>query len=314
MTTNNQSWVAGIMCVIGAQFLFGTTFAFNKWVMNNGIDPIALGFARAVLASVFMAPFFWGARHTTRWSAKDWRRVILIGLVLNAVAIICEYMGTNYTSASNATLIIATESVFSVFLAVIILKEKLHYQTFIGGVFAIAGIALVMMRDILNFEIHGGTGLFGDSLVVTSVVCWGFFTILSKQILNHSNPIYTLFFINIFASISLGVISGFQGALAPMVEMDAYTWAAVLYLGLICSGGGFLLYFTALKLLPASIVVLTLTLIPVFGVVFSIGLLGEVLTIYQMVGGTSIIAGVTYAMWPREAQKVVSEDALIGPG
>ncbi|MDP8246196.1 MAG: DMT family transporter [Candidatus Hinthialibacter antarcticus] len=313
MSNQNRSWVLGIICVIGAQFLFGTTFAFNKWVMNHNIDPIALGFARASLASVFMAPFFWSARNTTRWTPKDWRRVVFIGLGLNAVAIICEYMGTNFTSASNATLIIATESVFSVFLAVIILKETLHKQTVVGGVIALAGVALVMFRDIMHFEVHGGAGLFGDALVVASVVCWGLFTILSKKLLNHSNPIYTLFFINIFASISLGIVSGTQGTLAPMLEMDAYTWAAVLYLGLICSGGGFLLYFTALKLLPASIVVLTLTLIPVFGVVFSIGLLGEVLTLPQIIGGTSIICGVTYAMWPREAQKVVSEDALIGP-
>lgn len=313
MSNQKTSWVAGIICVIGAQFLFGTTFAFNKWVMNHNIDPIALGFARAALASVFMAPFFWSARNTTRWTPKDWRRALFIGLGLNAVAIICEYMGTNFTSASNATLIIATESVFSVFLAVIILKEVLHKQTVIGGVFALAGVALVMFRHIIHFEVHGGAGLFGDALVVASVVCWGLFTILSKKLLNHSNPIYTLFFINIFASISLGIVSSLQGTLAPMLEMDAYTWAAVLYLGLICSGGGFLLYFTALKLLPASIVVLTLTLIPVFGVVFSIGLLGEVLTLPQMIGGTLIIAGVTYAMWPREAQKVVSEDALIGP-
>lgn len=313
MPKQNTSWVLGILCVVVAQFLFGTTFAFNKWVMNHNIDPIALGFARAVLASVFMAPFFWKARHTTKWTPRDWRRVIFIGLGLNAIAIICEYMGTHYTTAANATLIIATESVFSVFLAVLILKESLHKESIIGGVVALTGVALVMLRNILHFEVHGGAGLFGDALVVCSVVCWGFFTILSKQVLDHSSPIYALFFINIFASVSLGVVSGAQGTLAPMLEMDAYTWAAVLYLGLICSGGGFLLYFTALKLLPASIVVLTLTLIPVFGVVFSIVLLGEILTLPQMIGGTSIICGVTYAMWPREAQKVVGEDALMGP-
>ncbi|MBZ0258740.1 DMT family transporter, partial [bacterium] len=211
MPKQNTSWVLGILCVVVAQFLFGTTFAFNKWVMNHNIDPIALGFARAVLASVFMAPFFWKARHTTKWTPKDWRRVIFIGLGLNAVAIICEYMGTHYTTAANATLIIATESVFSVFLAVLILKESLHKESIIGGVVALTGVALVMLRDILHFEVHGGAGLFGDALVVCSVVCWGFFTILSKQVLDHSSPIYALFFINIFASVSLGVVSGLQG-------------------------------------------------------------------------------------------------------
>lgn len=302
--------VYGAICVITAQFLFGSTFPFNKWVMNQNVDPVALGFARSVLAAIFLFPFYWRERNDTRWTRGDWWTALYVGAGANGLAVICEYMGTNYTTASNASLIIATESLFSVFLAVLILKERLHWQTVVGGVFALGGVALVMMRDIRQFEMHAGPGLFGDMLVVVSVVLWGFYSILSKKILHHSNPIYTLFFLNCFASITLGGVSISQGTLMPLLDVDLMTGLAVVYLGLVCSGFGFLCYFTALKHLPASVVVLTLTLIPVFGVAISIVMLGESLTFTQSAGGLAILAGVAYALWPREAQKVVADEII----
>ncbi|MBI1389847.1 MAG: EamA family transporter [bacterium] len=307
-----KSRAIGAVCVIGAQFLFGTTFPGNKWILNQGIDPVGLGFARLLLAAMMIFPFFLARRHTTRWSAADWRRALLAGVCANGLAVILEYEGTGLTSASNASLIIATESVFSVFLAVWILKERLHYQTVAGGAAAMAGVALVMMRDVRHFEMHGGGGLLGDLMVLGSVVSWGFYTILSKRLLERSDPAVAIFYISIFACVPLGLVSAGNGALPRLASMNAKEWGMTIYLGAICSGLGFMLYFQGLKRLSASVVALTLTLIPVFGVLFSVLWLDERLGLEQLAGAVAILGGVTFAIWPREAREFVAED--IPPG
>ncbi len=302
----------GILCVILAQFLFGTTFAFNKYVINHNVDPMLLGFNRMTLVTICLLPFFRRFKGNTQWSWNDWKRVVFIGAVAQTLAIIFEYGGTKFTTASNASLIISTEAVFSVFLSVLILKERLKLPTVVGGILAVAGMGLVMLNDIRKLEFHTGTGLKGDLLVLFSVICWGLYTVYSKQVLNHSNAIYTLFFVSLFTNISLGMVNLWRGTFSQLAEMPIQAWLATIYLGVFCSCLGHMLYYAALRRLPASIVALTLTLLPVFGVTVSMILLGETLNIAQFVGALIIMIGVAYAVWPRKYQPSLAKDAFVG--
>ncbi|HOJ61711.1 MAG TPA: DMT family transporter [bacterium] len=299
VTAQTRRWMIGILCVLSAQLLFGTTFAINKLVINQSVDPILLGFNRAVLATLTLLPFYWRRRKSAHWSPADWRRALFIGAGACAAAMILEYMGTRYTTASNVSLIISTEAVFSIFLCVWILKEKLAIATVIGGLAAAAGMGFVLLDDIRGLDVHFESHLFGDLLVLGSVLCWGLYTVNSKILVDRSNATVTIFFVTLFSALSLGGINLFRGTLGQIGHMPTPALLGTVYLGVFCSGFAHLLYFQALQRLPASLVALTLTLLPVFGVVFSIALLGERLTWAQGAGAVVIIVGIGYAVWPR---------------
>ena len=297
--TRTRHWATGVLCVLAAQLLFGTTFAFNKLVINQSVDPILLGFNRAVLATLTLLPFYWRRRNSAAWSRADWRRAWFVGAIACAAAMILEYMGTRYTTASNVSLIISTEAVFSIFLCVLILKEKLVRPTLAGGIAALAGMGFVLLDDIRGVDVHFASHLSGDLLVLGSVLCWGLYTVNSKILVDRSNATYTIFFVTLFSALSLGGVNLARGTLGQIGEMSTPAWLGTVYLGVFCSGLAHLLYFQALQRLPASLVALTLTLLPVFGVVFSIALLGERLTGARGAGAVVIIAGIAYAVWPR---------------
>ncbi len=304
--------IIGIICVLIAQLLFGTTFAFNKFVINQGVDPVLLGFCRMTICSFCLLPFFRYCKGKTRWTRKDWGHVFLIGGIAQALAIMLEYVGTKYTTASNASLIISNEAILALFLSVLILKERLKFPTVLGGIIAMSGMAFVLLDDIRKVEIHSGTALYGDLLVLLSIFCWSMYTLGSKRILDHSEPIYSLFFVSVFTATSLGVINLFRGTLSQIQDMPLIAIIAVVYLGVFCSCLGHVMYYQALKRLPASIVSLTLTLLPVFGVAFSLILLKESLSIVQAAGAVIIVIGVGYAVWPRGEQASIAKDAFIG--
>ncbi len=301
-----------MLCVLAAQLLFGTTFAFNKLVINQAVDPILLGFNRAVLATLTLLPFYWRRRNSAAWSRADWRRAVFVGAAACATAMILEYMGTRYTTASNVSLIISTEAVFSIFLCVLILKEKLMIPTAVGGAAALAGMGFVLLDDIRSMDVHFAPHLFGDLLVLGSVLCWGLYTVNSKILVDRSNATYTIFFVTLFSALSLGGVNYARGTLGRIGEMSTQAWLGTVYLGVFCSGLAHLLYFQALQRLPASLVALTLTLLPVFGVVFSIALLGESLTLAQGAGAAVIVAGIAYAVWPRSEDRTALEQ--VPPG
>ncbi len=307
-----KTWLAGIFFAILAQALFGTTFAFNKYVINHDVDPILLGFNRMTLATLTFLPLHLFLANKTRWNRPDWISIFLIGGLFAASAIMLEYMGTKYTTASNASLIISTEAVFSTFLAVLLLREHLNFPTIIGGICALIGMALVMLDDIRHLEIEVGSSLLGDLLVLTSVVSWGLYTIYSKKILAHSDPIQTIFYGSLFCALTLSLVNLFKGTYSQIFTMNTKAWSATLYLGICCSGFGHFFYYHALKRLPASIVCMTLTLLPVFGVLFSILLLHETLSLSTSIGAVIIIGGLAYAVWPREKPSIPVHPGQVG--
>lgn len=304
----------GLLFALGAQLLFGTTFAANKWVINNEVDPFVLGFLRMIFATLFLFPFFWGKRNSASWNRSDWGRAVFVGAGACAIAMALEYVGTGLTSASNVSLIVSTEVVVAVFLSVLILKERLYANAVIGGVLAFAGVLMVVFRDILRVDFLLGEHLAGDFLVMGSVIGWGLYTVYSKRIVLHSSPTYSLFYVSFFAAVSLGAMSAVQGLLPQILTMNWQTWLVTFYLGAFCSGLGHLLYYQALKRLPASNVALTLALLPVFGVTFAVILLDEALYLLQAFGGALIVFGVIYAVWPRSTRPYPSETQLHSEG
>lgn len=302
--------LVGVICVLMAQLLFGSTFAFNKWVIDREVDPLMLAFLRMVIAAAVLFPFFLRFRQAAAWTLRDWGRAAFVGAGACASAMALEYIGTGLTTASNVSLIISTEAVFSMFLAVLILKERLRLPTVIGGVVAMAGVFLVMARDIRGAALRLDGALLGDLLVLVSVICWGLYTVYSKRIVLHANPIYALFYVCIFAAIPLGAISMGMGLLGQIRAIELHTWMIIIFLGAFCSGLGHLLYYEALKRLPASMVALTLTLLPILGVSFAAYLLGERLAPLQWAGGAAIIMGVGYAIWPRGYKPPIASTTL----
>lgn len=309
----NKERILGIVFVLIAQFLFGTTFAVNKFVIDiEGVNPVVMAHNRTFLVLICLFPFLRWCKGSTVWTWLDWKRVMFIGGVAYTGGMMFEYYGTRYTTASNVSLIVSTEMVFSIFLAVLLLKEKLYTHTIIGGLCAFFGMGLVVYQDIQAAEFHWNAALAGDILVLCSVVGWGLYNIYSKKVLNHSDPIYTLFYVSLFSVITLFFISVPTGDIYNMLSMSPKAWAGTLYLGLFGSCLGMVFYFQALKRLPVSIAALTLTLLPVFGVVTAMLFLGESLSWIQLVGAVIIITSVGYVVYPRKGEEPITEDTLIG--
>lgn len=70
----------------------------------------------------------------------------------------------------------------------------------------------------------------------------------------------------------------------------------LLYLGIFCSVIAFLLYNYGLRKLSSSSAVTLMNLVPIFGVLFSVIILHEVVRISQVIGGIIVILGVVLSV------------------
>ena len=73
-------------------------------------------------------------------------------------------------------------------------------------------------------------------------------------------------------------------------------WLAVITLGLVCTGLGYILYFRLIANIGATRAIAVTFLIPVFGMLFGVALLGENVTGGMFAGGVVILVGTALAI------------------
>jgi drug/metabolite transporter (DMT)-like permease len=89
-----------------------------------------------------------------------------------------------------------------------------------------------------------------------------------------------------------------------MPTMESFL--VLLYLGIFCSVVAFLLYNYSLRKLSSSSAVTLMNLVPIFGVIFSVIVLHEVIRTAQIIGGIIVIFGVVLSMKESKSGKAKS--------
>jgi len=155
-----------------------------------------------------------------------------------------------------------------------------------GTVVAMTGVALVIgVEELLNFEFSTG-----NTLAIGASMFYGAYLLTVRQ---GRNTLDTLSFTTISmisSTVVLGIIS--LATATPLVGFSATTWWALLALGIVPQVVGWLTINHALghiKPTAASVSLLSQT---VFTALFSVPVLGEVLTPMELIGGVVILGGI----------------------
>lgn len=155
-----------------------------------------------------------------------------------------------------------------------------------GTVVAMTGVALVIgVEELLNFEFSTG-----NTLAIGASMFYGAYLLTVRQ---GRNTLDTLSFTTISMISSTVVLAIISLATAtPLVGFSATTWWALLALGIVPQVVGWLTINHALghiKPTAASVSLLSQT---VFTALFSVPVLGEILTPMELIGGVVILGGI----------------------
>lgn len=192
--------------------------------------------------------------------------------------------GEVHVDAGTASLLVVTAPVFSVLLAAGLLGERISRWTVLGTVVAIAGAALIALAG-------GGARISVSALVVlAAALVQGVYHTASKPLLRR----YTGLEVACYAMWS-GTV--FLLPLAPAALRAVATapagavWSA-LYLGLLPSALGFVVWGHAVARLPIAVSTAALYLVPPVAIVIAFCWLGELPHWIEILGGGISICGV----------------------
>lgn len=285
-----------VLAITLTSIIWGLSFLSIK-VSVMVIPPMTLALVRFVMASVILVAMLKIMEPGSRLEKKDVPALSVAGIIGITLYFFFENNGVKLTTASVASIIIATIPIMSILSDYIFFKIPLLPYKLICVLLSIVGVYMVVGANITG---PGGPGnLAGNLLMLGAAVSWVAYSIVTRPLGKKHSLLFIVTYQTIFGTISLVPFS-----LLEIGDWQPVSVAIILnvaYLGIFCSALGYYLYVYAMKKLGIGVVSLFINLIPVVTVVSSYFILGEEITTVQMAGGALIMTSVYLASWGQTA-------------
>ena len=222
----------------------------------------------------------------------------VLGIVVGQVS---QTFGVRETPASVATVISATIPILVVVFANLRLRQPVRPRQSLGFAVALAGVALVAAEDPRHLLAGlAAPSVRGQALVLLSSVAIALYYVLSIELVEQYSVITIAGLTSLAGALALIPIAAWELGHAP-VRLAGDGVVAVLYLALLVTVVGLVIWFHALHHLPASAAAALQYLQPVVGVAASAALFGERLGTWFSLGTGLVFLGIALSTTGRHA-------------
>jgi len=282
MEKNKKHIVADLTLVIVA-IIWGSGFTASRMALDSGLGPFYIMAFRFLIAAIIMGIVFY--KKIKNIQKKDLIAGSAVGFFL-FFAFATQTVGLQFTTASKNAFLTGTNVVMVPFIFWAITKIKPDAWSLLSAVMCFLGIGF------LSFEGNFSLG-YGDTL---SLICAIGFACHISLTGYYSKQIDTtlLTIIQMAVATILSFVFGFFFETLPK-EVGTNGILSVIYLGIFSTMIAFFLQTTAQKYTTASRTAIILSTEAIFGTLFSIMLLGEVVTFKMIIGGATIFIAIITA-------------------
>jgi drug/metabolite transporter (DMT)-like permease len=197
------------------------------------------------------------------------------------------YEAYRQIGVSIATLACYCVPVIVMMLSPLVFREKLTWVKLAGFAAVLAG-----MFFINTGAAGGGSSAWGIFCGVMSAVTYALMVIFNKKaksVTGLENAMWQLLTAFLTVAVFVGVKEGFT------IRIDSGSWVPILVLGLVNTGFGCYLYFSAISALKVQTVSVCGYLEPLSAVFFSMLFLHETMAPVQIIGAVLILGGAAFA-------------------
>jgi len=284
MTANATSIDARDWVLLGLlSVLWGGSFFFNGVVLRE-LPPFTLVFLRVAIASLMLLPLLWLYRIRFPTGLSGWGPFIAIGLFNNVLPFSLIVVGQTFIQSGLASVLNATTPLFTVVVMACAGEEKLSERRIAG---VVAGLIGVIILQGGWFEISNGQAI-GILLCLAAALSYGLSALLARRLLPDSPPLGTATFQMLASAAMMIVVAGFAERPWRLPMPGVSTWLAVIGLAGLSTALAYIVFFQILRRSGATNVMLVTLLIPVTAILLGVVVLGETISLREVVGAVVI--------------------------
>ena len=280
--------------------IWGGGFVASDMALES-MKPFQIMMVRFLLASVLMGVISRGQRKSEE-KLKDRAGAIKAGVLMGVMLFMgfaFQIIGLQYTTPSKNAFLTALNVVIVPFIAFVILKKKIGAKGIIGAVMSVFGVALLSLNG--NFTVS-----LGDGLTLFCAVGFAFQIFFTSEFVKKY-PASVLNTVQMFTAFVLSAIS-----LMIFGENDFQVttqgWLSALYLGVVSTTICYLLQTACQKYIDETKAAIILSMESVFGTIFSILILHEVVTVRMVIGCAVILAAVIISNMSETSEKIEDKE------
>jgi O-acetylserine/cysteine efflux transporter len=276
---SRQHFLKAMICIV----FWGGSFPVSKYLIANGFEPIFLVAMRFLLGGSLLVFF-------VRIPHRDFLKLLLLSLTFYSVPIVLTSVSIKYVDASLAAFTTILSVPFAWALSVVFLQEKVSKYQLLGLFISCFGVSMLASSPEFYSYLPA---LFA---LVASAFLYAVASVQIKSINLRASTITAWAYMISFPFTLLASLSLEQNHYFSKVEHSFVVWFAFAALA-VCSLVAFYLWSKLLQDLEVSKIVPLTLLIPVFSLVFSYFILGEVTHIKSLMGSFIIVIGVGVQMF-----------------
>ncbi|WP_421535910.1 DMT family transporter [Priestia sp. D3YE.R1] len=308
MTEKGKAYIAAIAYA----FIIGLSFMFVKMTLEvaTPLDTLAHRFTIAFVVATIFILF---SKNKLKISWKDIVQILPLALLYPILFFAFQVFGLARTSSSQAGIIQATVPIFTLVLAILILKEKAKRAQLVSISLSVLGVIYLLVMSGSGAE---AANLVGSVFIIISAITNAFYNVLARKLTQRYSLLTITYIMTLFGFVAFNIMAlgshVIQGTTSEFFQPFSHLnfVLAILYLGILSSlGTSYLSNFALSKIEAAQMSVFSnvATLITIIaGVLF----LQEAFHFYHLIGGIMIIIGVVGANFVGAKSKRNEKESL----
>ncbi|MCM8900262.1 DMT family transporter [Caldicoprobacter algeriensis] len=276
------------LAIIATVIFWGMSFVSSKAILNAGVPPFTMAFLRFLIASLILLPILKRLQPDTNIRKEDKVPLMLSALFGVTIYFLFETWGIKLTSAASASMIVASIPVFTICAEYVIYKNSISPIKWLGVLMSITGVYFIIKRG--QPSENNPQALWGNLLMIGACLSWVAYILISKGLNSRLSGLALTTYQSLFGALFLLPLALLERNLWRPIPPIA--WINIIYLAVFCSAISYFLYIYSLSHLDSVVVSSYVNLIPVVSALGGTFILGEEITLQQILGGLIVIAGV----------------------
>ncbi len=296
--TNRKQEIIAYILLILTTIIWGGTWPVGRWLVSEDIGgatipPFMIAVIRYFLAVICFFFILRIKEGTLNWqfAKKNWKILALMGLLSVTIYQAGYLIGELLTSASDASIMVATNAVWVVIISSSFLKtERFAWRKMLGSLLAFSAVVIV---GVLSPNEDVPNRILGDIMILLAALAYATYTVISRFFINKTrddaesfkpSSIWIMTWVSLFGFLIITPIALIISPefLIPVsyLTIPPRVWIGISYLAFISTIGAYTFYLEGVKRLSASRAAIFQALVPLFGVLFSAIFLPEVFDVF----------------------------------
>jgi len=267
--------------------IWGASFMFMRMGVRE-LGAFATAGVRVGIAALFLLPILLLRGHGAALR-QHWKLTFVVGILNSAIPFACFSYALLSISTGLSSILNATVPLFGAVIAWLWLGDRPTGSRMVGLAVGFAGVALLAW-DKASFQPDAAGNASGWAVLacLLATLCYGIAASFTKRYMGGLPSLVSATGSQLGAAVALLPLAWWFW---PDHAVSLHAWAAVVALGVLCTGVAYILYFRLIERAgPARALSVTFA-IPVFALVYGVLLLGEVVTPWMLLCGLVIVAG-----------------------